>query len=107
LDPRQGGVLILGLLAVPSDQGRSRAASMDAWVSACPLDPDLRRGILEVPPRGLLDPQRAVALSVAIYLDDLDPGQGSGSAVDLALRALNGVGDLMVREVERKVEDAG
>ncbi len=106
-DPRQGGVLILGLLAVPSDQGRSRAVSMDAWVSACPLDPDLRRGILEVPPRGLLDPQRAVSLSVAIYLDDLAPGQGSGSAVDLALRALDGVGDLMVREVGRKVEDAG
>src|SRR5690554_398821 len=68
---RQGGVLLLGFLAVPADHGRGVAASIGDWVSACPLAPDLRRRILEVPPPSLLDPAEAVALTVAIYLDDL------------------------------------
>ncbi|HZD06325.1 MAG TPA: hypothetical protein VE173_15550, partial [Longimicrobiales bacterium] len=101
---RQGGVLLLGLLAVPGDEGRRRAAALEAWISACPLQPDLRRSILEVPPRDLLDPDRAVALSVAVYLDDLDPGQGSGSAVDLALRSLDELAEYMVREVRRRMD---
>jgi hypothetical protein len=101
---RQGGVLILGLLAAPADQGRDRAAAVDDWVSACSLDPGLRRGILEVPPAALLDPERAVALSVAVYLDDLAPGEGSGFAVDLALEVMDDLGDYLEREVRRKLE---
>ncbi|HSR42751.1 MAG TPA: hypothetical protein VLL48_11280, partial [Longimicrobiales bacterium] len=104
---RQGGVLTLTLLAVPADIGRRAAASVDAWVSACSLDPGLRRGILEVPPVEALDPERAVALSMAVYLDDLDPGEGSGSAVDLALEVVDDLGDHLVREVRRRVEDGG
>lgn len=106
-EARQGAVLVLSLLAVPAERGRGRAAGMDAWVSACPLDPGLRRGILEVPPGDLLDPDRAVALSVAIYLDDLDPDEGSGSAVELALRTVDDLGDYLLREVRRRVEEAG
>jgi hypothetical protein len=81
---RQGGVLLLGLLAVPRETGRLAAARHDAWISACPLDPTLRDRILQVPPADLLDPSRAVALSIAIYIDDLPVGEGSNQAIALA-----------------------
>jgi len=98
---RQGGVLVLGLLAVPKDQGRQASAALDAWVSACP-DPELRRRILEVPPAERLDPSRSVGVSVAIYLDDLPPGEGSGSAVELATRVLDELGVYVEDEVRRR-----
>jgi hypothetical protein len=104
---RQGGVLLLGLLAVPRDAGRAAAARATDWISACPLDPELRTRILEVPPAELLDADRAVGLSVAVYLDDLAVGQGSGFAVDLALAAFDDLGDYMEREVRRKAAAAG
>jgi hypothetical protein len=99
---RQGGVLILGLLAVPQADGRSTAVRSSEWITACSLDPTLRQRILEVPPADMLQPDEAVALSIAIYLDDLAVGQGSGFAVELAQRALDDLGDYLEREVRRK-----
>jgi hypothetical protein len=105
---RQGGLLVLSVLAVPPDQGRGVAAARGRdFISACVLDPGLRRRILEVPPADLLDPERAVALSVAIYLDDLSPGQGAGSAVELAGRVMDDIGDYLEREVRRKLGRSG
>jgi hypothetical protein len=104
---RQGGVLLLGLLAVPRATGRATAARTSDWISACPLDPTLRDRILQVPPADALDPARAVALSVAIYLDDLAVGQGGGFAVELAEAALDDLGDYLEREVRRKVALSG
>jgi hypothetical protein len=105
---RQGAVLVLSLLAVPPDQGRGAAAARGGdFISACVLDSGLRRRILQVPPADLLDPERAVALSVAIYLDDLSPGQGSGSAVELAGQIMDDIGEYMEREVRRKVGHSG
>jgi hypothetical protein len=104
---RQGGVLILGLLAVPHDEGRATSSRSGDWISACTLDPTLRQRILEVPPAETLAPERAVALSVAIYLDDLAVGQGSGFAVELAQSALEDLGDYLEREVRRKASLAG
>ncbi|MGH7507618.1 MAG: hypothetical protein ACRELX_18340, partial [Longimicrobiales bacterium] len=100
---RQGGVLLLGILAVPRDQGRDASTRYADWVSACALDPDLRRRILEIPPADRLDPQRAVALSMAVYLDDLAFGQGSGFAVELAAGVLGDIGDYLEREVRLRV----
>lgn len=99
---RQGGVLILGLLAVPRSDGRAAATAAAEWISACTLDPALRQRILEVPPADMLDTDRAVGLSIAIYLDDLAVGQGGGFAVELAQAAFDDLGDYLEREVRRK-----
>ncbi|MBW3591248.1 MAG: CYTH domain-containing protein, partial [Actinobacteria bacterium] len=37
----------------------------------------------------MLDPERSVGLTAAVYLDDLAPGEGSGQAVELALRVMD------------------
>lgn len=84
---RQGGVLVFGIMAVPRVRGRAAAAGQADWVSACTLDPSLRSRILQVPRPEALDVERTVALSVAIFVDDLDIGQGSGKAVELAAAA--------------------
>jgi hypothetical protein len=99
---RQGGVLILGLLAVPHDAGRAAAARRADWIAACPVDPDLRRSILEVPPPDLLDPDRAVALSAAIFVDDLPVGQGSGQAIDVARQLTGALGAYLEKEIRKK-----
>jgi len=104
---RQGGVLILGVLAVPRDQGRDASSRYTDWISACSLDPDLRQRILEIPPAERLDADLAVALSMAIYLDDLAFGQGSGFAVDLAAGALDGIGEYLEREIRSRVARNG
>lgn len=99
---RQGGVLTLAVLAAPRAQGRDAAAATADWIAACPLDPGLRRGILEVPPAAMLDPERAVAVTAAVYLDDLAPGEGSGRAVDLALRIMDDLAEHVEKEIRRK-----
>jgi hypothetical protein len=55
-----------------------------------------------VPPADLLDPERAVGLSAAVYLDDLAPGEGSGHAVDLASTVVDELAAHLEREVRRK-----
>ena len=104
---RQGGVLLLGILAVPRDAGRAASARAGEWISACTLDPTLRERILQVPPSDLLSADAAVGLSVAIYLDDLAVGQGSGYAVELARATFDDLGDYLEREVRRKTALAG
>jgi hypothetical protein len=99
---RQGGVLILGFLAVPA-QVTIDAGRRDDWISACSLDPGLRTRILRVPPADLLDPASAVAISVAVYVDDLPVGQGSGQAIDLARTVITPVTDYIEKEIRRKV----
>jgi hypothetical protein len=99
---RQGGVLILGFLAVPA-QVTIDAGRRDDWISACSLDPGLRTRILRVPPADLLDPASAVAISVAVYVDDLPVGQGSGLAIDLARTVVAPVTDYIEKEIRRKV----
>lgn len=99
---RQGGVLLLGILAVPRETGRDAAARQNAWVSACSLDPTLRRRILEVPPAELLNGEDAVGITAAIYLDDLEIGEGSGRAIDLAELMIEPLAAYVVREVRRR-----
>jgi cell division protein FtsI/penicillin-binding protein 2 len=81
---RQGGVLILGFLAVPRGEGRTSTDPAAAAISVCRLDPGLRGRILSVPASRGMDPNRSVALSVAIYVDDLAIGVTSAKAVELA-----------------------
>lgn len=81
---RQGGVLILGLLAVPRGEGRTSTDPAANAISVCTLDPGLRGRILSIPASRGLDPGRSVALSVAIHVDDLDIGVTSAKAVELA-----------------------
>lgn len=105
LEDREGGVLLLGLLAVPEGSGRERAARVRDWITACPdLDEVLRRGILEIPPVELLDPEESVALTAAFFADDLPPEGSVGSqvAVGLARETFDPIGDYLLAEVERK-----
>lgn len=99
---RQGGVLLLGLMAVPRAGGRAAAEAHGDWVSACTLNSSLRSRILQVPRPEQLAPERAVALSAAVFVDDLDIGQGSGMAVDLAGAAFADLQTYLLREVRRK-----
>lgn len=95
---RQGGVVVLGLLAVPAERGRAAAARVRDWISACRLPDALERSIFEVP-RADMIAEDAVALSIALYADDLPEGQGASVAVTLAERALPDIGDYMVQRV--------
>ena len=99
---RQGGVLVVGLLAVPRAQGRTASAASESWISACTLDSGLRSRILAVPPARALNGERSVGLSVAIFVDDLDIGEGSGRAVDVARAAIEPLGRYMLSEVRQK-----
>jgi hypothetical protein len=95
---RQGGVLVLGIAAVPRVRG-GLAAGQGDWVSACALDPSLRSRILRVPRPEAIDLKRTVALSVAIYVDDLDIGSGGGMAVDLAAAAFPDLQTYLLEEL--------
>ena len=63
----------------------------------------MRDRILRVPTADLLDPASAVAISVAVYVDDLPVGQGSGQAIDLARTVITPVTDYIEKEIRRKV----
>lgn len=99
---RQGGVLVLGIVAVPRVRGRTAAAGQADWVSACTLDPQLRSRILQVPRPEGLDQERTVALSIAIYVDDLDIGQGGGKAVELAIAAFPDLQTYLLSQVRER-----
>ncbi|HUH13204.1 MAG TPA: hypothetical protein VMK65_08845, partial [Longimicrobiales bacterium] len=104
---RQGGMLLVGLLAVPREAGRGAAVEAEDWVSACLVAPGLRSAILQVPPPELLDPAQAVALTAAIYLDDLAVGQGGGLAVRVAEGVMRDLAVYVEAEVERRRTGAG
>ncbi len=101
-EQRRGSVLVLGILAVPADRGREAWRDSPAEVSTCSLDPTLERGILGVPPAVTLDPGQDVALSVAVYLDDLEPDEVA-SATGLMTRAFDPIADYVVEEVARRL----
>ncbi len=104
---RRGATLLLGILAVPRDQGRQASRSLSDWISACSLDSELRGRILSVPPSSRLDPDRAVALSTALFVDDLPdiPGVTSGRAVTLMNELLPELEEYLVREVSLRTRD--
>jgi hypothetical protein len=98
---RQGGVLILGLLAVPANLVARPEPGDQEWFSACPSE-ELRAGVLGVPGAASLLPSQAVALSVAAWVDDLPLGQGSSRAVSLVNTTLDALGSHLKRQIARK-----
>ena len=100
---RQGGVLILGLLAVPSARGRVTSRQVGEFVSACELDPDLHRRILEIPPSDRIDPASSVLVTVAVYVDDLNVGEGSAVAVGLTQVLFPALAEYVETQVRRKL----
>lgn len=100
---REGSVLILGVLVVPADAGA--AASMDEreWVSACPLTPDLRAGILSVPPVDLLDPDEALGITLAVFLDDQEVDGSDPSAAALGVELLAPLADYLAEALQAKL----
>ena len=102
IESRRGSVLVVGLLAVPADRGRQAWSDHPARVSACTLDSSLERAIREVPPAETLDPEQDVAITVAIYLDDLGD-EDDASAARLMEQALASLSDYVLEEVGRKL----
>jgi hypothetical protein len=98
---RQGSVLVMGLLAVPQRRGRDASRRHRDHVSACTLDAHLEDAILEVPPASELRPDEDVALTVAVYLDDLEPGGGAGSATEVAAQVVSAY---VEDEVRRRID---
>ncbi len=87
---REGSALVLGVLVVPPEAGRSASRRHGAWISACPTAPGLRAGVLGVPPVHLLDDGgtevggTTLGFAAAFFLDDLNPLGGEASATALA-----------------------
>ena len=72
------------------------------WISACPTS-DLRAGVLSIPPARTLDADASLALSVAVFLDDLDPDGGDGSATALATDLMGPLTDYVTQTLDRKL----
>lgn len=102
-ETRRGSVLVVGILAVPRNRGREGTWEDDEHVSACVLDPSLEAGIRQVPPAASLDPSRDVAMTVAVYLDDLAPDEVNGAATSLMAEAFAPVSDYVAQEVARRL----
>ncbi len=101
-DGREGSVLILGILILPP--GAEEAARRDdEWVSACALDPGLRRRILSVPAAPWLDPERALAVTLAVFLDDQDPEGSDRSAAALGVELLDPLGDHLAEALRERL----
>ena len=105
---REGSVLVLGVLVVPPEAGRRASRRQPEWISACPLAPDLRAGVLGVPPVDFLGdgsgPGAApMGFSVAFFLDDLDPRGGDASATELAADFLEPLANYAAQRLERQL----
>lgn len=100
---RQGGVLILGLMAVPAARGRAASRRVADSVSQCRLAPELHDRILEVPPVTSIDADRSVVVTVAVYVDDLNVGDGSDIAVDLTRTVFPVLADYVTAQVRAKL----
>jgi hypothetical protein len=100
---RQGGVLVLGFLAVPAERGRLPSRQVGDYVSSCALDAGLRDRILEIPPVQRIERSESVVLTTAIYVDDLNVGQGSGVAVQLARYVFPVLEDYLLDAVKKKL----
>ena len=104
---REGSVLVLGLLVVPGDAGRAASRRSGDWISACPVAPELRAGILGVPPAHLLDEDGGMGVSVAVYLDDLDPARREASASALAVELMEPLTAYLAKRLERRLRREG
>ncbi len=110
---RQGSVLVLGLLAVPEAAGRRASRRHPEWISACAASPELRDGVLGVPPvrllngDGALGGPRAFALSVAVYVDDLDPDAPGASATAVAEDLMGPIGEHLTQRIGRHLRQVG
>ncbi|NNM32260.1 MAG: hypothetical protein HKO53_04315 [Gemmatimonadetes bacterium] len=102
-EAREGSVLVLGVLVVPPDAGASASRDERERVSACPLDPDLREGILSVPPVELLDPSRALGLTVAVFLNDQEADGTDPSAAALGVDLLGPLADYLAEELQARL----
>lgn len=106
---REGSVLVLGVLVVPPEAGRRASRREPEWVSACPLAPELRAGVLGVPPVHFLDDgaggqgDATMGFSVAFFLDDLDPRGGDPSATALAVDFLEPLTDYATQRLQREL----
>ena len=100
---REGSVLVLGLLVVPGDVGRAASRRSVDWISACPVAPEVRAGILGVPPAHLLDEYGGMGVSVAVYLDDLDPARREASASALAVELMEPLTAYLAKRLERRL----
>jgi len=104
---REGSVLALGLLVVPGEAGRAASRRDKDWISACPVAPELRAGILGVPPAHLLEEDRGVGVSIAVYLDDLDPDRREASASALAVEFMEPLTAYLAKRLELRLRWKG
>lgn len=104
---REGSVLVLGLLVVPGEAGRAASRRTTDWISACPVAPELAAGILGVPPPHLLEEDRGVGVSIAVYLDDLDPDRREASASGFAVDLLEPLTAYLAKRLERRFRREG
>ena len=104
---REGSVLVLGLLVVPRESGRAASRRTTDWISACPVAPELRAGILGVPPPHLLERDRGVGVSIAVYLDDLDPDRREASASALAVELMEPLTAYLAKRLDRRLRREG
>ncbi len=112
LTDRQGSVLILGLLVLPEEAGRRASMRHAEWFSACPVSPGLRDAVLGVPPPGLLQlnglaTPGALAISVAVYVDDLDPLARDASASIVAADLMEPISAHLTQLVTQQVRRMG
>ncbi|MDE2763181.1 MAG: hypothetical protein OXQ94_07195 [Gemmatimonadota bacterium] len=104
---REGSVVLLGLLVVPGEAGRAASRRNADWISACPVAPELRAGILGVPPAHLLNHDQGVGVSIAVYLDDLDPDRREASASALAVELMEPLTAYLAKRLERRLRREG
>ena len=104
-EAREGSVLVLGVLVLPPESAGAASMREREWVSACPVDPDLRNGILSVPPATLLDPADALGLTVAVFLDDQEADGSDASAATLGAELLDPLGDYLAESLQAKLRN--
>ena len=107
LSERQGSVLVLGILVVPPEAGRAASRRNHNWISACRVAPDLHAAILGVPPAHLLDDDAGLGVSVAVFLDDLDPEAQEASASRVAVDLMEPLTAYLTKRLERRLRREG
>ena len=98
---REGSVLVMGILITPPESGAAASRRIPDFVSACPATPDLRDRILSVPPASSMD--GSIAVTMAVYLDDLDPEGRDGRATQLGAQLVEAAVPYLVKRVTEAV----